>query len=263
MENIVKFDPEKAACDALVRNAKEMNGVKYIELPLSLLVLDEEYQRGAKDNWRKIAAEWDDYKAGNIIVSYRGARFIVIDGANRCRAAMSIGKETINSIIYTGLTLEEEAILFAEQDENKRRVTQAEKLNAKRVGKDESALAISDICKEYGIGTNRSWSKNAVYLGSISAAQQLFANHGSSGLRWAFEVVREAGWHGALNAYGDAIMGVLDYAYGVYGAASKADLVELFAETQPNLLVARAQIECGIQGRKRAMVSFLANHMAA
>lgn len=255
MENVVSFNME-AHCEAILRNAKEMNGVKFAELPIDLLILDEEYQRPEHD-WRKIATNWNDHLVGTIICSYRDYNFFVIDGATRCRAAKYLGKETINAIIYTGLTMEEEAVLFARQDENKKRVTQGEKFNAYRVAHDEETIAINEICKEFHLKPIRDRSDTAVYLGSITGVVHMYRTCGADGLRWAFGIIRSCGWHGARNGYGDTVMSALRYAYVHFGAGVRRDLVQMFKETTPNILIARAQVSTGIQGAKRAMISWL------
>lgn len=79
-----------AYADAIVRNAHVMNGVKHIEIPCSLLRLDEAYQRKESGYAGRIAEQWDNHKAKDIIVSYRDSEFKVIDGANRVRAAQHV-----------------------------------------------------------------------------------------------------------------------------------------------------------------------------
>lgn len=176
MENVLNFSLAKH-CEAILRNAKEMNGVKFAELPVDLLVLDEEYQR-PEHSWRQIATNWNDMLVGTIICSYRDCRFYVIDGATRCRAAKFLGKETINAIVYTDLTLEQEADLFARQDENKKLVTQSEKFNAHRVAKVSDVLAIDAICKEYHVKPVRGRDIEGVFLTSITAVKEIYAAHG-------------------------------------------------------------------------------------
>lgn len=255
MENIVAFNME-AHCEAILRNAKEMNGIKFAELPLDLLILDEEYQRPEHD-WRKIATNWNDRLVGTIICSYRDCNFYVIDGATRCRAARYIGKETINAIIYTGLTVDEEAILFARQDENKKRVSLNEKFNAYRVANDEETIAINAICKEFHLKPVRDRSNTAVYLSSITGVIQMYRTCGADGLRWAFDIIRSCGWHGARNGYGDVIMATLRYVYVHFGAAARQAVIQIFKDATPNILIAQAQVFTGIQGAKRAMVSYM------
>lgn len=184
MEAVLNFSLAKH-CEAILRNAKEMNGVKFAELPVDLLVLDEEYQR-PEHSWRQIATNWNDMLVGTIICSYRDCRFYVIDGATRCRAAKFLGKETINAIVYTDLTLEQEADLFARQDENKKLVTQSEKFNAHRVAKLADVLAIDAICKEYHVKPVRGRDIEGVFLTSITAVKAIYAAHGENGFALGF-----------------------------------------------------------------------------
>lgn len=260
MENVLSFSLEKH-CEAILRNAKEMNGVKFAELPVDLLVLDEEYQR-PEHSWRQIATNWNDMLVGTIICSYRDCRFYVIDGATRCRAAKFLGKETINAIVYTDLTLEQEADLFARQDENKKLVTQSEKFNAHRVAKLADVLAIDAICKEYHVKPVRGRDIEGVFLTSITAVKEIYAAHGEKGLRWAFDVIQGSNWHDARGGYGSTILYMLKYVYGQFGAAADRALMLILRNTQPYMLVAQAQVATGIPGQKRALITYIERELA-
>lgn len=114
---------DRQIVEAIMRSVKELNGVKFAEIDTDLIVLDPPYQRGEMGNADRIARAWDNRKAGAITVSLRDWKFYCIDGANRVRAAILLGQRTVNCIVYEDLMIQDEAILFATQDANKRKIT--------------------------------------------------------------------------------------------------------------------------------------------
>lgn len=251
-----------AYADAIVRNAHVMNGVKHIEIPCSLLRLDEAYQRKESGYAGRIAEQWDNHKAKDIIVSYRDSEFKVIDGANRVRAAMLRGQDTLNCIIYEGLTEAEEAKLFATQDEYKKPVSSYEKLRAFVVAEDPASVAMTGICREFKIkiGTGKGTGK----LSGIKAMSKVFGAYGPDGLRWVFRVIERAGWHDAPGAYSAAVLRALGSIYGRLGSGREGyelRLIRVLKSSSPRKLLAMALLTFPDRGESSALTACLEGMM--
>ena len=201
MEATIMNDNTRLYSDAIIQLAYSMNNVKHLSIPISLLNLDAPYQRERTRNVVKMAANWDAHKCKDILVSYRDGQFFVIDGANRCEAARIAGAQTINCILYENLSEKDEAKLFAQQDELKQKVSTVDKFNALLVAENSAALAISRICGEYSIKIKKCQAGAVAVLTGFSAVMHLYEHHGESGLRWVFDVIKEAGWHSVRGAY--------------------------------------------------------------
>lgn len=88
--------------ETFVRNAFDMNGIRFASLPISQMAIDEDYQRPPQRKINKIAKEWDIAKCRVIEVSYRDNQFYVVDGQNRYLAAQQVGEECLPSSFHVG-----------------------------------------------------------------------------------------------------------------------------------------------------------------
>lgn len=200
-----------AYAKTLLSNVNEVNGIKFLAIPLFMLEPHPDIQRPIKAHARRIAANYDPKKAKAIIVSYRDGHFWILDGQHRYLAARDHGEDYMACQVYENLTIEEEALLFGLQDENTIRLTPREKTKAMVIAKDPLAVSLMDICNEYGIGVYNSEGKPL--LRSVRAAESALRTTGSDGLRWIFDVIQGAGWHTEGTAYGDTLIGSLRYIY--------------------------------------------------
>ena len=100
----------------------------------------ELYQRGVeRKRVELIAAHFNEYVANEPKVSFRNGQFIVTDGQHTIegRILRNGGKDLpILCKVYTGMTVEQEALLFAEQNGFSAPLTAGIKLRAKVVGGD-------------------------------------------------------------------------------------------------------------------------------
>ena len=98
----------------------------------------ELYQRGVeRKRVELIAAHFNEYVANEPKVSFRNGQFIVTDGQHTIegRILRNGGKDLpILCKVYTGMTVEQEALLFAEQNGFSAPLTAGIKLRAKVVG---------------------------------------------------------------------------------------------------------------------------------
>ena len=201
---------------AIITNSVPVNGIRYVSVPLEFLEVHPSIQRPLKEHYKKIAEEWDSAKCGCILVSYRSNHLYIIDGQHRFTAAKIKGLPSIACAIREGLTEREEALLFGQQDNNKVRLTNHEKLKALIIGEDDSALSLKRVCTKYKIALEPS-GKNVPWLRSIRIAQNILAKHGENGLSWCFECIKQARWSNEPKAYSETILIALRNAYNKYG----------------------------------------------
>ena len=98
----------------------------------------ELYQRGVqRKRVEMIAADFNEYVANEPKVSFRNGKYYVVDGQHTIegRILRNGGKDLpILCKVYTGLTMEQEALFFAEQNGHSAPLTAGIKLRAKVVG---------------------------------------------------------------------------------------------------------------------------------
>lgn len=201
----------RAYARTLLDNVTEINGIKFLAIPLFMLEPHPDIQRPVKNHVRKISANYDPKKAKAIIVSYRDGHFWILDGQHRYLAAKDNGEDYMACQVYENLTIEEEARLFGLQDENTVRLTPREKTKAMMIARDETAIALYRVCSEYGIAVEATVGQPL--LRSIRAAESTIKSAGIDGLKWIFDVIQGAGWHTEGTAYGDTLINALRCAY--------------------------------------------------
>lgn len=196
-------------------NAVILAGKKLLTIPVSELFIDMTYQRTEQAKIKRIAKTWDDNKTGLLLVSYRPDvdKYAVIDGQNRMEAAKRVGVHALLCQVFEGLTIQEEAKIFAEQDENITRVSSADKFKALLVMGDETCMLIKNICNEFGISIRKTYGdslcKTRKNLNGLISAQRIVENYGIECLRWIFTVIQESGWDLTAKAYTDRHFQVL------------------------------------------------------
>lgn len=120
----------------------------YLEIPA-------EYQRKLNiPNVEKMSAEFTELIANPPKVSYRDGHYYVFDGQHTIvtRRAMNGGADLpIICKVYTGLTEEEEAILFSKQTGVSTPLTAGAELRAALVGKDAESIAFLNATESTGL----------------------------------------------------------------------------------------------------------------
>ncbi len=118
----------------------------------------ELYQRGVeRKRVEMIAADFNEYVANEPKVSFRNGKYYVVDGQHTIegRILRNGGKDLpILCKVYTGLTMEQEALLFAEQNGHSAPLSAGIKLRAKVVGGDAPSKAFLAATNRVGLAFN-------------------------------------------------------------------------------------------------------------
>ena len=123
------------------------------ELPFVALKFDERVQRATiPARVKKLIRNWILDDVGIVTVSKRRDGYYVIDGQHRVRAAMELGlgDTKIKCLVYSDLTLEEEARKFLSLNDS-RLVSAFDKFTVGLVAQDVLCLAIRDVLAKYGL----------------------------------------------------------------------------------------------------------------
>lgn len=191
-----------ADADCIFRNAQRnpIAGKIIAELPTYLLAVDYSYQRC--DDKNKLIKNWDSSKCSLLLTNYRPSegKFYIIDGVHRFEAAKIKGVTHLACEIFYNLTREDEAKIFALQDENIKPVSIFDKYSAGLVYGDPSSIAIRDMCEKYGfLVINKPGAK---HLSALYEAYNFIKGkeEKSKALDWIFNIVQKSGWEEYPNA---------------------------------------------------------------
>lgn len=169
MDNQLNFDAEVLTSEIMQKlsvpmttkknqtvSTKTMNESKLVtNVKVSDLVIDLSYQR--KPNAVKVAKiikDFDPNALGVIICSIRENGVIaVIDGGHRISAlnAMGMHNNDVRCLVFFGLSLSQEAEMFATLNDNRTKPKTQDIFKSKVVAKDKTAVDIDTVIKKYDL----------------------------------------------------------------------------------------------------------------
>jgi hypothetical protein len=171
-----------------------------------------------------IVNTFTEAKLGTLTVSERDGKFHVMDGAHRLKALRMLGYTHAYCVVNTGMTYEQEAEYFRNQDENKRRIKPMEFFKAGLVSGNEQCTSIYGIVKANGFNIG-SGSKD---FHKIAAIQALFAIVDDYGYQVLDETLclLAATWSGSRKAsQSETLLGVAEFV-SRYGMADFAERMQ-------------------------------------
>ena len=170
---------------------KTLKNMKIVELSLSAIRMGKYQKKLNKERVATIVANFDPDRMRPIDVSFRDGFFWCFDGQHRVEAYRQMGMETIPAIIHEGLSYEDEALLFARQQDNVGTVQAHHKWNALVEAKDPATLKTIDIAKKYGFTIGFGESKKGKIV-AIKTVQDAVCQFGFDGFETILQVISEA-----------------------------------------------------------------------
>lgn len=141
------------------------------QLDVKSIKVDRSYQRDLRNSYLRIASEFDPRLLGAISVSNRGTGakpdYYVIDGQHRLAALTELGITTVDAIVYSGLSVEDEARMFSMQDRKRTKISSYDLYVAGKNLQGTPYHTLAAICDEVGLQvysgrTNRGNSHHSV-----------------------------------------------------------------------------------------------------
>ena len=151
-KSVISSKTLSAARNAAMKLNQEYadNSIATTMLPLSKLNIGK-YQKDLNiERVKRIVEKFDIHRMRPIEVSYRDDEYWVFDGQHRANAYYLMGLTEIPAVIHKGLTYQDEAYLFARQQEDVGSVNTNHKWNALVEAKDPEAMEIIKLCKDWG-----------------------------------------------------------------------------------------------------------------
>ena len=182
---------------------------KFLEVPRSY------YQRHLNaSRVKRIAAEFDERIANAPKVSYRDGHYYVFDGQHTIAARKLLNNNSDLNIVckvYSGLTEQEEALLFAQQTGISAPLTAGAKLRAKIHGGDPEAIAFQSATQRAGFGLSFNQSHAKWKIACIATAFGEYRQHGERIYTEALRVLAEA-WEGDIDSLrSEVLQGVVRF----------------------------------------------------
>ena len=240
----------KVAFNAIMNNAQKSNtGRMNAVIPESMIDADPLYQRIEGRNerkMRKLKSEWDYnlMDALMVVPHPETNNFFVVDGLGRLTVAREIGLQELDCVIIPGPSNVDERRIFEARYFLRQAICTSplrpvDMHDARVLSGDPVAIAIETICKEYKVAL-RKGKGNPIRLGSYDRTFKIVEHNGSQALRWAFDVVKFAGYDKERSGYSGRLLTVLGKFYDGFSDIDAKDLGDYLREMSPMVFQANA-----------------------
>ena len=210
-----------------------------VVLHSSVLIYPREvYQRGVqRKRVELIASHFNEYTANEPKVSFRNGKYYVVDGQHtiESRILRNGGKDLpILCKVYTGLTMQQEALLFAEQNGHSAPLTAGIKLRAKVVGEDAPSKTFLAATNRVGLDFNYDSLQLSDYrISCVGTALKLYNQIGEKIYCEALHLIVDA-WEGKPDSFRAAVLkGMMHFVELYHGEFSEERLVRALRSTHP------------------------------
>lgn len=235
-----------------MKDSNQINGVLNTRF-----ILKDTYQRPLDEALvRKIVAHWNPNLMNLPKVSHRDGKYYVFDGQHTIEALKlkNNGKDLdIPCRIYSGMTYEDEARLFAAQNGISKNVTTMQKLRALYEAKDPDVVRVTDIVIEYGYADPIKNNSNNCPTGfrTLPSALKIYEKCGEGRLRQVLKVITGA-WGNDKNGCRSGILNGINIVLSLYmGEFKEADLINSLKRVSPVKLFADAKADTAHSGANR------------
>lgn len=198
----------------------------------------EIYQRGVeRKRVELIARDFNEYIVNEPKVSFRNGRYYVMDGQHTIEGCILLNGGEDRPIlckIYTGLTMEQEALLFAEQNGHAAPLSAGIRLRAKVVGGDAPSKAFVAATNRVGLSLNYDSMQLSDYrISCVGTALKLYDQLGEEIYCEALRHI-VAAWEGRPDSFRAAVLrGVMYFVQLYHGQYSEERLVRALSGVHP------------------------------
>lgn len=250
-EDVEPKESDALLAETVIKNAYHVGNKLIAEVPISLMRIDDSYQRLVQNNIKKLMRNWKDEECQALLVSYRDGYFYIMDGQHRFVVANVKNISHLVCEIYTGLSREQEAERFSKQNDNITRLTTYDTFKANLVYKESTDCAIKKVCDKYNVSVEK--SNRAKNLKSVSSARNIVKNDGGKALEWILSIISDANWEDFTQSYGGDMLEALYYTMQMNASdlvKAKKNLIATMCETNPIELVGIGNAKYPNYGRR-------------
>lgn len=196
------------------------------------------YQRGVeRKRVELIARDFNEYIVNEPKVSFRNGRYYVMDGQHTIEGCILLNGGEDRPIlckVYTGLTMEQEALLFAEQNGHSAPLSAGIRLRAKVVGGDAPSKAFVAATNRVGLSLNYDSMQLSDYrISCVGTALKLYDQLGEEIYCEALRHIVEA-WEGRPDSFRAAVLRGVMYFVQLYHMQYSAErLVRALSGVHP------------------------------
>lgn len=206
-----------------------------------------DYQRTPNPTQVKaIVDNFDPHRTSPIELSYRDGVYWCFDGQHRTAAYKTIGLKSILAQVHYGLTYEDEAYLFAQQNVNKRNISTTDNWNAKLESGNRSpeTQEIIRICNDFGFKVEPSapgFKPHSKTIRCVNEIQKTYKKFGVNGLKTCLWLIQA--FNGAPSGTHIEIISGINRIMETYKLSDKAydRLWAKLSKTRPEIILVESK----------------------
>lgn len=183
----------------------------------------------------KIVKKFDINRMRPVDVSFRNGKYYLFDGQHRANAYYLMGYTEIPAIVHYGLTYEDEAYLFARQQEEVGAVNSNHKWNALREANDPETMEIIRLCKDWGF-TVLEQNNKGNNIKCVKTLRDLYKEFGPQTLGSILRSLKES-WNYMDHSTDVAIIGGISKLVRTYPQFNYTRLIRTLTNTTPKLIL--------------------------
>lgn len=213
-------------------------------IKVSDMFVDYTYQRHPmKTKINRIVKNFDPDLLGVITCSMRDDNTLaIIDGSHRYHALIQKGMKDahVNALVYFGLSIQDEAHIFALTNKEHTKPTPSQIFKAGIVSGDETSIAINTIVEK--AGAKIEFSAGADKIRCVATLRKVYTNAGAGVLLKTLQTLRDA-YPNNKEMYRDQMISAVACIYNRYGKkVDQERMVEVLTKLgNPSLVIAQAQ----------------------
>ena len=183
----------------------------------------------------KIVKNFDINRMRPIELSFRDGRYYCFDGQHRANAYYLMGYTEIPAIIHYNLTYEDEAYLFARQQDEVGAVNTNHKWKALKEAKDPETMNILRLCKAWGFTVLEKNNKGN-NIKCVKTLRDLYREFGPEKLGTILMCLKDA-WDYMDHSTDVAIIGGISKLVRTYPEFNYNRLTSVLSNTTPKLII--------------------------
>ena len=215
------------------------------------------YQRKLDQNKvKRIVAEFDERVANEPKLSFRDGKYYVFDGQHTIAARKTMNRNLDLDIIckvYSGMTEEEEALLFAQQTGVSSKPTPGITLRAKEIGHEAETLAFIKANESLNIQPSFSNVRGKYRLRCINTARSEYGKIGEKRYKASMKIIVDA-WKGkSVSFISEIVVAMCNFVNIYYGEYDHKKFAKKLSHIEPYEIVKAARTIGEDGGKKKAL----------
>jgi hypothetical protein len=238
------------------------NAATCTRVKIDQLVVDGRYQRPVQEQRvERIIRDFDPKLLGTLELSARkNGTFAVIDGQHRYEAVKKLGRKTIPALVHGGLTVKQEADLFARTNMGRKPLTPIQRFRAQVFSGDPDAVALSNLITANGFKVDFAETSQALgVIRGIVTLENALKQHGQEHVNLLLDVVRDL-WFGESAATDNNLLRGMSHFLVAYGDRFDETHRERLRRT-PALTIVRRAKEKTITDSRTAIAALIADDL--